>query len=143
MQTLSPYLLAVVLGWVTAQGLKYLIMAVRHRKLNYFRQLYLSGNMPSAHSATTVALATVVGLSDGVDSSVFAVAALFAGVVMYDAIMVRRSVGEQGEAIGALIRLAKNKRMIIPRSARGHTPLEVLAGAVLGLIIGSIVYYIS
>ena len=138
---LSPYLFAVAVAWIAAQGLKYVIMAIRHRKLNYFRQLYLSGNMPSAHSATTVALATLVGLTEGVDSTVFAIAALFAAVVMYDAIMVRRSVGEQGDAIAALIGLAKNKKMILPRSARGHTPLEVVAGMLLGIVIGSIVFF--
>lgn len=96
--------------------------------------------MPSAHSATTMALATVVALKDGVDSGLFAVAALFAGVVMYDAIMVRRSVGEQGMAIETLIGLAKNRSVNIPRSARGHTPLEVLVGASLGVVIGLVVF---
>ena len=137
----SPYLFAVAVAWIAAQGLKYVIMAIRHRKINYFRQLYLSGNMPSAHSATTVALATLVGLTEGVDSTVFAIAALFAAVVMYDAIMVRRSVGEQGDAIAALIGLAKNKKMILPRSARGHTPLEVVAGMLLRVVSGSIVFF--
>lgn len=137
----SPYLLAIMISWIVAQGLKYIIITIKNRKLSYFRQLYLSGNMPSAHSASTVALATLVGLIEGTGSAVFAVAALFAAVVMYDAIMVRRSVGEQGVALETLIRLAKNKSLIIPRAARGHTPLEVLAGATLGVAIALIVFF--
>lgn len=138
--TISPYLIAVIAGWVTAQGLKYLIVAIKNRNFDHLRQLYLSGNMPSAHSATTVALATMVGLTDGVESVVFAIAALFAAVVMYDAIMVRRSVGEQGLAIQTLITLAKNERLVIPRSAKGHTPVEVFVGALLGMLIGLVVF---
>lgn len=139
--SLSPYLIAILAGWITAQGLKYLLVALKNRNFDHIRQLYLSGNMPSAHSATTVALATVVGLRDGIDGALFAIAALFAGVVMYDAIMVRRSVGEQGIAIQTLIKLAKNEALVIPRAARGHTPLEVLVGAMLGVAIGCVVFF--
>lgn len=140
MPTLSPYLIAILLAWVVAQGLKYILVALKNRNFDHIRQLYLSGNMPSAHSASTVALATIVGLREGSDSAIFAVAALFAAIVMYDAIMVRRSVGEQGIAIQTLIELAKNKALVIPRSARGHTPLEVLVGALLGVLIGLVVF---
>ena len=138
--TLSPYLIAVLAGWIVAQGLKYILVAVKNRNFDHIRQLYLSGNMPSAHSATTVSLAVVVGMKDGIDSALFGIAALLASVVMYDAIMVRRSVGEQGIAIQTLIKLAKNQPIVIPRAARGHTPLEVLVGASLGVVIGIIVY---
>lgn len=138
---LSPYLFAVMAGWISAQGLKYILVAIRNKNFDHFRQLYLSGNMPSAHSATTVALATLVGLRDGFDGPLFAIAGLFAGVVMYDAVMVRRSVGEQGIALQTLISLAKNERIVIPRAAKGHTPLEVLAGAGLGVVIGCIVFF--
>ena len=137
----SPYLIAIMAGWITAQGLKYLFVALRNKKFDHIRQLYLSGNMPSAHSATTTALAAVVGLIHGVDGPLFAIAALFAAVVMYDAIMVRRSVGEQGIAVQTLIALAKNERIVIPRAAKGHTPLEVLVGALLGVLIGVIVFF--
>lgn len=137
---LSPYILAVLAGWIVAQGLKYVLIALKHRDFNHIRQLYLSGNMPSAHSASTVALTTIIGLKDGIDSALFALALLFATVVMYDALMVRRSVGEQGLAVQALIKLAKDKSLVIPRAARGHTPLEVLAGAALGVVLGYIVF---
>lgn len=131
----SPYILAIAAAWVIAQGAKYIVMVARSGKMRNLRQLYLSGNMPSAHSASVIALLTVVGGLDGVDSAVFAVAALFAAIVMYDAVMVRRSSGEQGEAITALLREQKSA-IRVPRTAKGHTPLEVAVGALLGLIIG-------
>ena len=90
---LSPYLITIITSWVFAQGAKYLIIAVKNRNFSGFRQLYLSGNMPSAHSATVVSMATVIGLINGFDSALFGLALMVAGVVMYDAIMVRRSVG--------------------------------------------------
>jgi acid phosphatase family membrane protein YuiD len=137
---LSPYLIAIIAGWVIAQGLKYVFAVARHRNLGQLRHLYLSGNMPSSHSATVVALATVVGLTEGVQSSIFAVAALFAAIVMYDAVMVRRSSGEQGMAIQELIKSLKSN-VLLPRAAKGHTPLEVIVGALLGVAIGLVVFF--
>lgn len=139
MPELSPYIIAVVIAWVAAQGSKYLVYAYKTRSLSSFKQLYLSGNMPSSHSATTVALASVVGLTDGVGSAIFAVAALFAAIVMYDAVMVRRSSGEQGLAIRAIIK-EQGSRVQMPRAAKGHEPLEVAVGALLGLTIGLLVF---
>ncbi len=136
---LSPYLLAIIAAWLIAQGAKYLLVAVRQRSFDHFRQLYLSGNMPSAHSATVVALVTTIALRDSVASGLFAVAALFAAIVMYDAMMVRRSVGEQGEAIQKLIKEQKSS-VPFPRAAKGHTPVEVAAGALLGAVIGVVVF---
>lgn len=136
---LSPYLLVAALGWVTAQGLKYVFAVIKTKQIGNFRQFYTSGNMPSSHSACVVGLATVVGLIDGIDSALFGIAFLFASVVMYDAVMVRRSSGEQGLAIQQLIKLGKSN-IVLPRAAKGHTPAEVLVGAVLGLVLGLVVF---
>jgi acid phosphatase family membrane protein YuiD len=136
----SPYLIAIVLAWVIAQGLKYVFAVVRTHDMTNLRQLYLSGNMPSAHSAGVTALATVVGLRDGFGTALFGIAFLFAAVVMYDAVMVRRSSGEQGIAIQKLIKLSKAD-IALPRAAKGHTPAEVLVGIVLGIIIGLVVFF--
>lgn len=136
---LSPYFIAIILGWVIAQGVKYLVVAIRDKNPRAFRQFYLSGNMPSAHSATIVAVTTLIGCKEGFDSALFGLAFTVAGIVMYDAIMVRRSVGEQGLAIQEMIRIAKNQ-VTIPRAAKGHTPGEVLMGAILGVFIGVIVF---
>jgi acid phosphatase family membrane protein YuiD len=121
-----------------AQGAKYIIKVIKTGDMQQLRQLYLSGNMPSAHATSVVALLVVVGLIDGVTSGLFAVAALFAAIVMYDAVMVRRSSGEQGRALQLLIKESKST-IQLPRAAKGHTPIEVLAGGVLGAIIGIVV----
>lgn len=139
MTQLSPYFIAIIAGWLIAQGLKYIIVALKTRHFDHLRQLYLSGNMPSAHSTSVVALATVIGLIDGVGSGLFSLAALFAAIVMYDAMMVRRSSGEQGNALQLLITELKSG-VPLPRAAKGHSPLEVLAGAVLGGLIGVVVF---
>lgn len=135
----SPYLITIVASWMVAQGAKYIIMAIRQRSLRGFRQLYLSGNMPSAHSATVVSVAMIIGLDNGFNSALFGIAVMMAGVVMYDAVMVRRSVGEQGVAIQAMIKESKSD-VAMPRAAKGHTPVEVLVGAVLGALIGVVVF---
>lgn len=139
METISPYLLVIIVGWIVAQGLKYVFTVLRTRNINNFRQLYISGNMPSAHTATVIALTTMVGLRDGIDSGLFGVTALFAAIVMYDAVMVRRSVGEQGKALQQLIKEQKSK-VNIPRAAKGHTPAEVAVGFLLGVAVGVVVF---
>lgn len=140
MDHISPYILAVILGWVVAQGLKYIFITIKDKSFRSLRHLYLSGNMPSAHSATVAAVLTVIALKDGVESGLFGLATLFAAIVMYDAVMVRRSSGEQGSAIQQLIR--EQKSLIkIPRAAKGHEPLEVLVGALIGIILGLVVFF--
>ena len=140
MDYISPYLLAVIVGWIVAQGLKYAYATLKDKTFKNFRHLYLSGNMPSAHSATVVALLTVIALKDGIDSGLFGLATLFAAIVMYDAMMVRRSSGEQGFAIQQLI-LEQKSKVLLPRAAKGHKPLEVLVGAVIGVILGAVVFF--
>lgn len=139
---LSSYLIAIVIAWVGAQGSKFIVSSVGAKGPVDFRQLYASGSMPSSHSATAVALMTVVGLKDGVGTGLFAIVTLFTVIVMYDAVMVRRSAGEQGEALGALIKEQKS-HVRLPRSAKGHQPLEVAAGALIGLIVGLLVFFIT
>lgn len=137
---ISPYVSVVVLGWVLAQGLKYVFAVIKTKRIGNFRQFYTSGNMPSSHSACTVGLATLVGLLDGFDSALFGIAFLLAAIVMYDAVMVRRSSGEQGLAIQELIKLGKTK-IVLPRAAKGHTPAEVAVGAILGVLLGLVVFF--
>lgn len=135
MELLSPYLVAGVAGWVTSQLAKYVVASFKSHSLASYRQLYLSGHMPSAHSATAVALLVVIAGIDGVQSGLFGLAFLFTSVVLYDAMMVRRSSGEQGVALTDLIKEQKSK-VRLPRVAMGHTPVEVAVGSLLGLVIG-------
>lgn len=136
---MSAYLLAALVAWIVAQGAKYIASVVRSGNLTDWRQLYISGGMPSAHSATVMAVVVVIGLRDGFDGGLFALSALFAGIVMYDAVMVRRSSGVQGELLNKLLLEVKSS-MGSAKVAKGHEPLEVLVGALLGLAVGYIVF---
>lgn len=136
---MSPYLLAILGAWFAAQGAKYVSSIVRTRKVTDWRQLYISGGMPSAHSATVIAVTTVIGLKDGFESGLFGLAVMVSVIVMYDAMMVRRSSGAQGEALTALITEVKSV-LVAPKIVRGHQPLEVVAGALVGVAVGYIVF---
>ena len=141
MHLISPYILAAAVSWVVAQGMKYIFASMKGKKLGSMRQLYLSGGMPSAHSASVIALLVVIGFKYGIDSAIFGLALLFAAVVMYDAIMVRRSSGEQGIALRWLFHDLKLTPAAPFRTAKGHTPREVLGGMVVGLAVGFVVYF--
>lgn len=138
---ISKYLLAALLAWVIAQILKYIIASVKKPKSKAIKQLYLSGGMPSAHSATTTAMTTSIGLIDGIDSAVFAVALLLTAIVIYDAVMVRRSSGEQGNALVMLMNEVKSK-LGQPFVAKGHNISEVIAGSALGIAIALFVVFV-
>lgn len=136
---MSPYLLSVAFAWLVAQGSKYITSVIRTGKLTDWRQLYISGGMPSAHSATMVAITTVIGLKDGITSGLFGLAVMISIIVMYDAMMVRRSSGAQGEILRSLIAEVKST-LAPPKVVRGHEPLEVMAGALVGMTVGYIVF---
>ena len=140
MTWLSPYIIAIVAAWLLAHVVKYVIAFSKGTQLDLTHQLFISGGMPSSHAATSVAIWTVILLKDGVTSGLFGLATFIVLVVCYDAVKVRRSSGEQGEAIEALIKETKST-VRIPRAAKGHTPLEVFAGAIFGTVIGLVVFF--
>lgn len=135
----SPYLIAIVTAWFGAHVIKFIISLIKKEKYGLRSYLFMSGGMPSSHTATVVAMATLIGLRDGFGSGLFGLAVLFALIVMYDAMKVRRSSGEQGEAIKSLINNQKAE-IKLPRVSKGHTPVEVAFGALFGAIIGAVVY---
>jgi acid phosphatase family membrane protein YuiD len=137
---ISPYLITIFVAWFGAHIIKYIVGSIKKEEYGFRSHLFISGGMPSSHSATAVALMTIIGLRDGISSGLFGLATLFALIVMYDAMKVRRSSGEQGEAIQELIKEQKSK-VKLPRAAKGHTPLEVVIGAFLGLVIGLVVFF--
>lgn len=135
----SSYIIAIVTAWLVAHIVKYGIATFKGARLDFPHQLFISGGMPSSHAATTVSVCTLIAFKDGLEGGLFGLSVLFTLIVMYDAVKVRRSSGEQGEAIQQLIRLTKHK-VLLPRAAKGHTPVEVVAGALLGCLIGYVVY---
>lgn len=136
----SPYVVTVVASLAISQALKYVFLAIRGRNLDHMRQWYASGSMPSTHGTSVIALLVVIGLHDGVESGLFGLALLLAVIVMYDTIMLRRSVGDQGRAVQELIRATKSD-VVLPCAAKGHTPLELIVGALLGGLIGTVVFF--
>ncbi|MBR5520785.1 MAG: divergent PAP2 family protein [Oscillospiraceae bacterium] len=131
------------IAWATAQVLKTLINFVITKKFNAER-LVGAGGMPSAHSAFVCSLAVATAKECGVSSPVFAVAAALAVIVMYDAMGVRRAAGEQAKTINILtdaIEKAFGTPEIVNEQLKeflGHTPVEVVAGALLGIFIARI-----
>jgi len=130
-------LLIPLAAWCVAQVLKILISSIRDRRLN-FSQLITTGGMPSSHAALVCALATAAAIVHGVDSAVFAIAALFALVVMSDATGVRKTVGTQSTMLNRILdELFKGKPEFEQRVREliGHTIFEVSAGAILGILL--------
>lgn len=133
---LSIYWVAPLLAWVVAQVAKVAYAHFRGNTSESRPTLLSSGNMPSSHSAITVALLIVIGVLDGIHSAAFGIAAVFTAVVIYDALNVRRAVGEQGLALKSLI---KEQEFF---SALGHKPTEVIAGSVIGSAVSFILLQI-
>jgi hypothetical protein len=134
----NQILVVALLACFTAQGLKLVIELIRNRKVN-FRYLVTTGGMPSAHSALVGALATSVGLTMGWSSPEFAIACLFAVIVMYDAAGVRQAAGKQAKILNQLIdELFQEEHNLNEERLKellGHTPFQVLVGLSLGITI--------
>lgn len=125
-------------SWLIAQGLKVPMNILLYGNFD-LKRFIGSGGMPSSHTALVVSLAVSTGLTAGWDSPSFAIALVVAGVVMYDAAGVRREAGKQAEAINQIVSdIYQGKRLSPDRLKEliGHSPVEVLAGAILGLILG-------
>jgi acid phosphatase family membrane protein YuiD len=130
-------LMTALTAWFTAQILKTITAYWKHQRFNAER-LVGAGGMPSSHTALVVSLASAIGLHDGIDSSLFAVSVVLAGIVMYDAAGVRRAAGKQARVLNKLVQEVRTKHTVHETRLKellGHTPLEVLAGAVLGIAI--------
>jgi acid phosphatase family membrane protein YuiD len=132
-----------VLAWFVAQIMKVIIVFIIEKRIDFTR-ITGSGGMPSSHSSFTVALATAVGFISGFDSVAFAIAAAFSFVVMYDASGVRRSAGQQAAILNKIVeRIGKDDLTETGKKLKellGHTPMEVFAGALLGIIIAVLRY---
>ena len=136
--------MASICGWLVAQILKTLIHMWFSRKF-VAERLVGSGGMPSSHSATVCALATAAGIEYGGGSFEFAVAAILALVVMYDAIGVRRETGIQAKVLNEMMEMfdKMGKEMSVEEKLKefvGHTPLQVLMGALLGIFMAALMY---
>ncbi len=126
-------------AWAAAQLLKVFFGLAREKRLD-LRYFVAGGGMPSAHSATVSALATAAAMIQGLSSVAFAITAILAIVVMYDAAGVRQAVSQQSVILNRIVRelVEKRPRGEVERDLRefiGHTPFQVIAGAALGILI--------
>ena len=127
---------ACVVAWLLAQFSKPVLHYAHTRRLS-LRYLVSAGGMPSSHSAVVVALATRVGADAGLSSVAFALAAVFAAVVMYDAAGVRRAVSLQARILNRMLTEmieAQHFNEARLRELIGHTPFEVFVGALIGAL---------
>lgn len=132
-----------IITWFIVQTIKLIIDLIKNKKLNV-RRLWGSGGMPSAHSALMTSLATVIAYTEGFDSPIFALSVIVASVVMYDAAGVRRAAGKQAKVLNQIIE-SEGKNINIQEKLielLGHTPIEVVAGAIVGIIIASLLYLV-
>ncbi len=133
---ISSVLIISACAWAVAQLIKVVVVLVRERRLD-LSYLVSGGGMPSAHSSTVCALAIAVAMIEGLDSVAFGIAAILAIVVMYDAAGVRRSVGRQSIVLNRIVKelIDRRPRSEIEHDLReliGHTPFQVIVGAILG-----------
>ena len=134
---LNKTLLCAAFAWFVSQVIKGLISGFRFHE--WSKEAFLgSGGMPSSHTAAVVALSMMIGFTEGFASSYFAISAIFAVIVMYDAAGVRREAGKQGKIIKELLNISgPDGQQLIPEELKekiGHTPLEVIIGAVMGIL---------
>ena len=134
----NKYLYVPLLLWFCIQVFKVICDLVKTKKFN-FKRIMGAGGMPSSHTAVVTSLAMLVGKSEGFDSAMFAVALVFAMVVMYDAAGVRRAAGKQAHLLNKIVEtpgltgVEVQERLV---EVLGHTPLQVIVGAAIGIIVG-------
>ncbi|MBM3252008.1 MAG: divergent PAP2 family protein [Candidatus Omnitrophica bacterium] len=133
----NKILIVTFFGWFIAQTIKVLFGVIREKRFD-FRWFIGTGGMPSSHASGVTALATTTGLNLGVNSPLFAIAVVFAIVTMFDAQGVRRSTGQQAEILNKIMDdiywrgKVEEKRLI---ELIGHTPIQVIIGAIIGLFV--------
>ena len=131
-----PYFAYPVISFVLAQGTKILLKTKRRKKLQW-RDLFAYSDMPSGHTATVVSLATIIALELGLYSAEFALALVFMTIVITDAIGLRNYLGQHGKTLNVLVKDLKEDDFLdnsYPKQLEqiGHTPLQVLIGALIG-----------
>ncbi len=139
-------LIAGLIAWCLAQVIKTILYTIVNHKIDFSR-LTGDGGMPSCHSATVTSVAVMAGLQTGFSSPIFAVACIFAIVVMHDAMGVRLETGKQAQTINQMIQMfidlgqpdvSPEKRL---KELVGHTPLQVVIGGLIGLLVALFYYF--
>lgn len=129
------YIIVPFVTWFGIQLFKVLYKRV-HEGVWDIERILGAGGMPSSHSAIAVSLATMIGKNVGWDMPIFALSVIFSLIVMYDAAGVRRAVGKQARILNDILNNQKLSNAEKLQEMTGHTPIQVAAGALIGIIVG-------
>lgn len=129
-----------ILTWFIIQSAKVIVDFYKNKRID-FKRFVGAGGMPSSHAATVTSLATVVGKVSGIESSQFGICIALAAIVMYDAAGVRRAAGKQAQVLNQLINHTEDFQLDVKlKELLGHTPIEVIVGAISGIILALFMY---
>ena len=137
----NPFLITGVGSWFIAQVLKTIIHLIVYRRLDFAR-MYGDGGMPSGHSATVASLATICGLTYGLQSVEFAITSILAIIVCHDAMGVRRETGKHAEILNDLLKSFETGEPMDLKELVGHTPLQVCTGVLIGIANAVLLYFV-
>ena len=136
--TRYKYLIVPILVWFCIQLFKLIWDMVVTHKFN-FKRILGAGGMPSSHSAVVTSLATMIGKNNGINSQIFDLSLIFAFIVMYDAAGIRRAAGKQAKLLNKIIETPGLTNVQVQEKlveVLGHTPVQVLVGAIIGITVG-------
>ncbi len=137
---MNPILLTGAVAWLLSQVSKAIIYLIINKRFQWDR-LFGDGGMPSSHSATVTSVAVITGLRCGLDSPIFAIAAILALIVMHDAMGVRQETGKQAKVINSMVELINSfgRGELTPEETLkefvGHTRRQVVIGAAVGCVV--------
>lgn len=132
------YLYVPLFLWFFIQLFKVIWDLITTKKFN-FKRIMGAGGMPSSHSAVVTSLATLIGKDEGIQSPIFALAVIFSFIVMYDAAGVRRAAGKQASLLNRIISTPGLTSIQVQEKlveVLGHTPIQVVVGATIGIVVG-------
>lgn len=137
----NKYIYIPLIVWFCIQTFKVIHDLIKTKKLD-FKRIMGAGGMPSSHSAVVTCLAAMIGKNVGFDTPMFAMALVFAMIVMYDAAGVRRAAGKQARLLNKIVETPGLSSVQVQEKlveVLGHTPLQVIVGAAIGIAVGLLV----
>ena len=137
----NKYVYVPLIVWFSIQTFKVIHDLIKTKKFN-FKRIMGAGGMPSSHSAVVTCVATMIGKNVGFETPMFALALAFAMIVMYDAAGVRRAAGKQARLLNQIVETPGLSSVQVQEKlveVLGHTPLQVIVGAAIGIVVGILV----
>jgi len=133
------FLIIPIFAWFSVQFFKFLADAFAHKRFN-FRRIVETGGMPSSHSAVVTSLMTSIGITQGFNSPLFAMSFVSGVIVMYDAAGVFFAGGRRDTILNELMnsKQVKIERQVKLKELLGHTPIEVVCGAIYGIVVAAV-----